>query len=299
LTGGGLFIVIPMLTGSFAAETLAEAIVRAQTIVYFGGFSYAYTLDTGEAAAAATAAQTARKLFFLTSSTVADIEASGLFDAVFDAKQTYTRCLYHSTADELDSFRWAYAGRGMSTNFSGSNTTSTMNLKQLTGVLADETIDQTTLGKAKVVGADIYVNIAGRASLLSYGANGFFDDMYNLSWFVGALEVAGFNYLATVSTKIPQTEAGVDGLKGALRNVCSTAVKNAFIAPGEWTSPDTFGDPVDFKRNIKDIGYYLYSAPVALQSSADRTARECPVVSVAIKYAGAIHTVDCLIYVNQ
>ena len=44
-------------------------------------------------------------------------------------------------------------------------------------------------------------------------------------------KLAGFNYLAQSSTKIPQTEAGMDGLKGAYRAVCQQAVANQNPAP--------------------------------------------------------------------
>ena len=129
--------------------------------------------------------------------------------------------------------------------------------------------------------------------------NSFFDDEYNMNWFIGALEVAGFNYLATTSTKIPQTEEGMNGLKGAYRAVCQRAVSNRFVAPGTWNSGDTFGDPEDFVRNIADFGFYIYSSPIAEQSQAEREARESPLVQIAIKFAGAIHTTEAIININK
>lgn len=296
LTGGGLFIVIPMLED----ELLAAAIVRAKALVYFGGFSYAYTLGTGEAIAAAPIAESERKLFFLTSSDSGALAGpSGLFYSVYDQKLIHTRTLFYTDSAGLDSYRWAYAGRAMSVNFSASNTAMTMQLKQLTGVSSDAGLSQTLLGQAKAVGADLYANIASRSSVLSYGANGFYDDVYNLDWFVGALQVNGFNYLAQTSTKVPQTEAGMDGLKGAYRSACAQAVNNGFVAPGSWTSADTFGNPEDFKRNIGDFGYYIYSQPVAQQPTADRDARKAPPIQLAVKYAGSIHTSDVIVYINQ
>lgn len=295
LTGGGFFIVIPMLS----LETLASAIVRAESYTYYGGFSYAYTLASGEAAAAATVATTERKLFFVSSHLETDLQSGGLFYTIQSATETQARCLFYTDSSNEYAYRWAYAGRAMSVNFSASNTTMTMQLKQLAGVPADSGLTQTMLAEAKTVGADIYASVAGRSSVLSYGANGFYDDIYNLNWIVGALQVAGFNYLATTSTKVPQTEAGMDGLKGAYRAVCGQAVANQFVAPGKWTSADTFGNPVDFTRNISDFGYYIYSAPVAAQLPSDRANRQAPAVQIAIKYAGAIHTSDVLVYLNQ
>lgn len=295
LSGGGLFIVIPMLAG----EMLDEAIVRAKALVYYGGCSHAYTLGSGEAIDAAIVAESERKLLFLSSSSSSDLASGGLFYDIKDQGLRHARCLFHTSSGALKALRWAYAGRGMSVNFSASNTAMTMQLKQLTGVPSDEGLTQTLLTQAKDVGADCYANIAGRASVMSYGANSFFDDVYNLNWLVGALQVSGFNFLAQTSTKVPQTEAGMDGLKGAYRSSCAQAVANGFVAPGSWTSADTFGSPEDFKRNIQDFGYYIYSSPVATQSPADRAARKAPPIQIAIKYSGAIHSSDVIVYVNQ
>lgn len=295
LSGGGLFIVIPMLAG----EMLDEAIVRAKSLVYFGGCSHTFSLASGEALDAAVVAESERKLLFLSSSTSSDLLAGGLFYDIKDQGLKHARCLFHTVAGQLKAMRWGYAGRGMSVNFAASNTTMTMHLKELVGVSSDAGLTQTLLGQAKDVGADCYANMAGSAKVLSHGANGFFDDVYNLDWMVGALQVSGFNYLAQTSTKVPQTEAGMDGLKGAYRSVCAQAAVNGFVAPGSWTSADTFGNPEDFKRNIGDFGYYIFSSPVATQAPADRAARKAPPIQIAVKYAGAIQTSDVIVYINQ
>lgn len=296
LTGGGLFIIVPMLTG----ETLAEAITRAQGLVFFGACAYTMTgLTDVEILAAGAVAESSRKMLFVVSDDDTDLVGpGGLFFKVQDQGLKHTRCLFYGS-DDPAKMLWAYMGRAMSVNFSAANTTLTMNLKQLLTVSADSTLTQTIIANAKAVGADVYASIAGRASVLSYGANDFFDDVYNLDWFVGSLQVAGFNFLAQTSTKIPQTEAGMAGLKSAYRGVCQAAVSNAFVAPGAWTSPDTFGNPQDFIRNVADFGYYIYSSPVSAQSAADRDLRKAPPIQLAIKYAGAIHTSDVLVYVNQ
>jgi hypothetical protein len=134
--------------------------------------------------------------------------------------------------------------------------------------------------------------------VLASGANEFFDEVYNLCWFIGEIEVAGFNVLATTSNKIAQTESGMSILKGAYARVCEAAIRNAYIAPGAWNSPDRFGDPEAMLRNIVEAGYYIYSLPVNLQDQPEREARIAPLVQIAIKQAGAIHKSNVLIYVN-
>jgi hypothetical protein len=299
ISGGGLFIVVPMKTTP-TTETLDDAIIRAMTLFYFGGCSYAFTLSGTEAIDSAAVCESSNKLFFISSSTQADLVGpSGIFYQIKDQGLVHARTLYHTDSDELNDFRWGYAGRALSTNFSGVSTASTMNLKTLIGVASDTDLTQTQLTAAAAVGADVYVNIAGQSCVLSHGANSFFDDVYNLDWIIGALEVAGFNFLRQTGTKIAQTEKGMDGLKGAYRQVLTQAVGNGFLAAGEWTGADTFGKPEDFKRNIKDFGFFIYSLPISEQSVADREDRKAPLVQVALKYAGAIHSSSIIVNFNR
>ena len=43
-------------------------------------------------------------------------------------------------------------------------------------------------------------------------------------------------------------------------------------------------------RNIIDKGYYIYSKPIAQQSQVDRDARKAPLIQIAGKESGAIHS---------
>jgi hypothetical protein len=295
LSGGGVLVVIPMLGG----ETLTQAITRVKDTVYFGACSYDFSALAGEITAAASYCQSIRRMLFVVSSDSSDLTTGGLIYSLHGANESYARGLFYSASASAQAFKWGYAARGMSTNFAGSNTTQTQHLKQIIGVEADAGITQTLLTNAASVGADVYASIAGRPSVICNGANEFFDNVYNLTSFINDLEVALFNALATSSTKIPQTEKGVDSLKAAVIKVCRQYRANQFVAPGSWTGTDTFGDPEDFARNIEEQGFYIYSAPVAAQSSADRTARKAPLIQVALKYAGAVHSSSVIIYVNN
>jgi hypothetical protein len=114
-----------------------------------------------------------------------------------------------------------------------------------------------------------------------------------------AVEVAGFNVLAQTSGKVPQTEAGMEQVKTGYRSVAEQSISNGMVGSGSWTSPDTFGDPEDFHRNIRERGYYLYSSPVALQSPADRAERKAPLCQLALKLAGAIHSSSLIVNINK
>jgi hypothetical protein len=110
--------------------------------------------------------------------------------------------------------------------------------------------------------------------------------------------VANFNVLATVGTKVTQTESGVSLLKTSDRVVLEQAVTNGMVAPGTWTSPTTFGNQVDFLANITGKGYYIYSVPVSQQLQTARAARQSPPISIAYKEAGAIQSANTIVNLN-
>jgi hypothetical protein len=294
ISGGGKLLVAPMLE----AELLDAAITRLSALVYFGGVGFTFAETAGNILTAGTAAQAARKKLFVGSATATDLTDGLLYD-IQDQGLTRARGLYHSDADELAGYVWAYASQAQSTDFSGVNTTRTMHLKQLAGVPSDEGLTSTVVANAQACGADVYGSIAGRASLLTSGANGFYDDVYNLDAFVADLEVAGFNALAQAGTKVPQTEAGMTYLKDAYRKVCEKYVANGFIGAGTWTGTGTFGDPEVFRRSIQDNGFYIYSLPLSQQTQADREDRKAPLVMIAIKYQGAIHSTSVMVNINR
>ena len=297
LDGGGSLIVYPMGSG----DTLTVAIAAVSAKLFCGGFLWAgYAPGNPEIMLAAAAVQSARQMLFASSYLTSDLASpSGLFSQITAASYTQTRgFLYTTSALAARIAAAAYAGRLMSTDFAASNSTATMQMKDLVGVLPDAGITQAVLTSCATVGVDCYANIAGLPKCFSAGANDFSDNVYNQNWFVFALQVALFNAIATTSGKIPQTEPGMALLRDAVHGVCQQAVNNGFVAPGTWNSSQTIGKPAVMTRNIEDVGYYIYTLPVAQQAQADRVARKAPPLQVAIKYAGAVHSVNCIVYVN-
>lgn len=282
-----------------AAETIDQAIVRTANLVQYFGIISAEVPVQAIMLLAAAVVQSLNKIMFVVSYTSADIAVGGMLDLLRSGGFTQTRGLFYD--DVLATalvFMASYAGLALSTVFTGSNTTQTMHLKTLSGVQPDPNLTQTFLTQAIAAGADTYPSLQGVAKVFCSGANDFFDNQYNLQWFAGALQVAGFNYLATTNTKIPQTEVGMDGLKAAYRAICEQAVTNQFLAPGTWTSSTMFGNIASLIKNISQRGYYIYSTPIASQSQVNRAARQAPLVQMAIKYAGAIQSTSVVVYVN-
>lgn len=300
LNGDGYLVVIPFAEESGEIETLADAINRTASLVQYFGILSTKDYDASEVSDAAAVVQTMNKMMFVVSNDADDIAAAGSFHDIAEAGYDKTRCLAYlsDTTEPAKVMAAAYAGRALSTQFEASNTTQTMHLKDLTGVVADPTMTQTQLNLCQSCGADSYVNIAGVAKTFTSGANKFFDQVYNRCWFLGALEVAGFNALAKVSTKVPQTEPGMTILKGAYRLVCERGIRNGYLAPGAWNSADRFGDVEAMLRNIEEVGYYIYSLPVNQQAQTEREERRAPVVQIAVKEAGAIHSSNVIVYIN-
>jgi hypothetical protein len=279
-------------------ETLVDAIVRTEEQVNYTGVITDLEMEDAVISTTASAIQSRDMMFVHQFTSTEDLEpTTGICSIIKNATQTKTRCLYYSDTSTANLVKASYAGRGFSVNFTGSNTTMTMNLKALTNVVPDESITQTIFEKAKTAGVDLYGDVQSLPIVVSNGANQFFDSVYNQIWFKLALEVAGFNYLKQTNTKIPQTETGMDGLKGAYAKVCDRAITNEMFGAGNEWNGSTFGNPEDFKRNIIDKGYYIYSQPIAQQSQVDRDARKAPLIQIAGKESGAIHssTVNALI----
>lgn len=279
-------------------ETLQEAIARTMTLVFYVGILATFDISS-EMPALSNYVQTLRKLLFFPQDSTAALNPGGLFYNINSANNTHTRCLLYTLgAQDSRLMAAAYSFKGMSVNFDAANSTATQNLKDLTTILADTGITETIKFKCENLGVDIYPRISGISKVESFGANRYFDSIFNEIAFVGDLEIAGFNALATVSTKIPQTESGMTILKGAYRTICDQYVANRFISPGIWNSGDTFGDTAIFHENIVNFGYYIFSQPINQQSQADREARIAPVVQIAIKEAGAIHSSIINVYRN-
>jgi hypothetical protein len=237
------------------------------------------------------------KILFLASGSSGNI--AGMFTTIKDAGDYNTRCLYNTGSAQTGRLMAAaYASRLLGTNLEGSNTAVTMQFKNLTTISPNENITSTILSQCITAGVDVYVDIAGIPMVYSAGANKFADEIYNLIWLVNSLKVAAFNCLQGVANKVPQTEDGMNLFKHALKLVLQQSVVNGYVAPGVWTSATTFGNQTDFMTNILQYGYYIYSAPVGVQSTADRVARKSPLIQIAAKEAGAIHSASLLVYIN-
>ena len=282
-----------------SGKTVAEAIAEVDEIAYVGGVLTTQCCENDAVLANATALQALDHVYFEVTQSLKNIAILGA--SIKAAADTKTRPMAYSYAG-IEGAKCAiatYATIACSTNYSGNSTVLTMNLKELTGVLPDLNLNQTYYTQAKQNGVDIYGNTEGLSCVYSFDNGAYTDEVTGELWLKKALEVSGFNYLRKTNTKIPQTEAGMSGLKNAYESRLVQAVRNGLVAPGAWNDSIPFGNPEDFLRNIEEKGYYIYSLPIAQQQQAEREQRIAPVVQIAIKLAGAFHSSNVIVNVQR
>lgn len=191
----------------------------------------------------------------------------------------------------------SFFGRASTVNFQGSNTTITLMFKQEPGVTA-EVLTETQARALKAKNINAFVAYDNETSILQFGTNAdgsFWDEWHGLDWLENELQTAVYNCLYTFP-KIPQTDEGMTTLQVIMEARLRQAVINGLVAPGQWNAAGLgqlkTGDTLT-------TGYYIYAPPVASQSQADREARKSVVFQIALKLAGAVHSVDVLVSVNR
>lgn len=195
-------------------------------------------------------------------------------------------------------------GRAFTTNFNGSNTLYTLKFDPEAGVVA-ETLTETQASALNGKNCNVYVNYnisTGTGAPIAIVQQGnmsggaFFDVIHGTDWLQNAIQVALFNLLYTVSTKIPQTDAGVTQLINTVTQVLQQSVVNGLVAPGVWNGPP-IGNIVT--GQTLSTGYYVFAPPVSTQTQAARAARQSPVMQACIKLAGAVHFASVVLSVNS
>ena len=276
---------------STSQESLDNAILRVKDIISFGGILTTQILDNADIAGIATTVQEQNMLWLEGTCSLANIPILG--NTIKSAGNTHTHIIAYSNGlTEMKCTIAAALSRALSVNWAGVNTANTLNLKQLATIAPDLNLSQTYYNQAKQFGVDFYGSTQGYSCYYSFDNGAFIDEIVMNMFLKSKLEVEAFNVLAKVNTKVPQTEAGVNVVKSALQNVLIQGVRNGYIAAGTWnTLANRFGDVEDFDANIEQHGYYMYSQPVSQQSQADRELRKCPLIQIAIKRSGAIHSV--------
>ncbi len=188
--------------------------------------------------------------------------------------------------------------RAFSVDFNANKSTITLMYKSLPGVIA-ESLTETQALTVQDKNCSVYVNYNNDTAIVQYGqmaSGAYFDEIHGLDWFSDAVQNACYNLLYQSTTKIPQTDAGANQIVTVISGVCDESVNNGLVAAGTWNA-NGFGQ-LQRGQLLKE-GYYIYMPPLALQAQADREARKSPPIQIALKLAGAIHTIDIIVNVNR
>lgn len=286
----------------FAAETAAECAAELANMSgqWYGLTFAASTMPDGdalEAVAAFIEGASISRIFGVTETDTRVLDSAWTTDLA----SRFKALSYKRTCVQFSANPYAVAslfGRAFSVNFSANRSTITLMYKQEPGVVA-ALLTETQAQTLKAKRCNVFVQYMNDTAIIQYGVmsgQAYFDEMHGLDWFVDALQTAEYNLLYQSKTKIPQTDAGQNQLVNIAAGVCDEAVNNGLVAPGQWNA-DGFGQLS--RGDFLETGYYIYTQPMALQDQSIREQRIAPPIQIALKLAGAIHEIDCIVDVNR
>lgn len=299
-TGAGTYIGImlgcdatltPILSNGAVAEDAATCLTAMQnysTAWYGVGFTNHATVQDLKDAAAWCEAMV--KIFAYSTSDMNVKDPLQTTDiASYMNQQTYRRTF--GVFDSTDPYpAFSAVARAFVVNFNENNSTLTLKFKTLPGQSPENltSADKTALDNKKIN----YYTQFGDSAMLAEGvmANGiFFDEVHGLDWLQNAIETNVFGFLYTRTTKVPQTDRGMQLIVQQVEKALADGVNNGLLAPGTWNG-DEFGQlkTGDFLKS----GFYVYASPMNTQNVSDRQARIAPPIRVAAKGSGAIHFVS-------
>jgi hypothetical protein len=250
------------------------------------------------AVAAAVEAMTNKHVYGVTTQESGVLVSTDTTNIAYSLKQlAYKRTVVQYSSSNAYAVN-SLLGRILTVDYNGNNTTITLMYKQEPGIVA-ETLSSTQLTALEDFNCNVFVAYNNNTAIIEKGvvASGeFLDVITGTDWLALDIQTSVYNLLFTSPTKIPQSDAGNHTLVTVIESVCSQALQNGLVAPGVWTSGG-FGGLA--QGDFMPTGYYIYAPPISSQSDADRAARKSVTIQVAIKLAGAIHTVNVVVNVNR
>ncbi|SBV95516.1 conserved hypothetical protein [uncultured delta proteobacterium] len=189
-------------------------------------------------------------------------------------------------------------GRAFTVNFNANRSTLTLKFKQEPSIVA-EGLTESQAATLEKKNCNVFVKYDNDTAILQEGvmSNGaFFDEVHGLDWLQNAIQNECWNLLYQSKTKIPQTEPGITQIVNTIAKVLNEGVNNGLIAPGVWNG-DGFGDLE--RGDYLQTGWYIYAQSVDDQPQSEREQRKAPPIQVAVKLAGAVHSIDVQVDVNR
>jgi hypothetical protein len=222
----------------------------------------------------------ALKKYFYAQTSDADLPAGTAGNIGEDlrlASRARTALVYNATDAEFSD--GAMCGIGGAAQVDAPGGAITFKFKTLRGVTAS-TLTTSQLDAIDTEYANHYTVVGGRGILAEgTSADGeFIDVQHTLDWTYFRTQEAVFRALATTSTKVPYTNAGIGAVEAEIRGVLETGIENGHFDPEV--------EPIIVMPKKADI------------AAADLTARLLPDIDAQVDIAGAIHKVSCTIRVR-
>ncbi|EKQ56269.1 MULTISPECIES: DUF3383 family protein [unclassified Clostridium] len=200
----------------------------------------------------------------------------------------------YSTTEDAVVAIMAYA---MAANTQTSGSAYTLKFKSEVGVQA-ENLTSTQVTIIKNNNGNVYINRGSVYNLFEDGITcdgTHYDEIINLDVLTNNLQAATINSLIE-SSKIAQTDDGMDLLLNALTTPLEKARTIGFIKEGIWSSASILTVSTG---DMLTRGYKILADSIASQTQADREARKAPPIYILVKLSGAIEDVSIKLYVNR
>jgi hypothetical protein len=186
--------------------------------------------------------------------------------------------------------------RMLTTIWTGNNTAITAMYKQEPGVVA-ETLTTTQIANLESYYCNVFVAYNNATNIIENGkvASGqYIDTIIGVDWIKATVQTNVYNLLYTSTTKIPQTDGGMNQIATVIEAACQQGVANGLLAPGPW-SGGGFGQIK--QGDYLSKGFYVYTPPISSQPASQRANRLSVPFQIAARLAGAVHTASLTINV--
>jgi len=273
---------------ALAAVTLIDNAFSSQ---FYGLVVPAANSSDHQAVAAYIEGATTPHIYGVTSADANTLNSSDSASIAFLLKQAgYNKTMVQYSSTNAYAVVSAMA-RILTTNWLNTASAITLFYKQEPGVAA-ETLTQSQLNIVTSKNANVFTAYNNGTSILQNGvccSGQFVDTIIGVDWLKSQIQTSIFNVLFSSTTKVPNTDAGMNVLATQIEAACAQGVANGLLAPGVWLGAG-FGQIATGSYLSK--GYYVFAPPVSQETSGQRNARVSVPFQVAARLAGAVHTVS-------
>ena len=288
------------LVPGIVAETAVAAVALLDNLTtqWYGLMFASTSIVDADHLAIAAYIEASFHIYGLTTQEAAALVSNSTSDIGYQLQQLgYKRTFYQYSSTSAYAVASMF-GREFTVDFNANNSVIILMFQQEPGV-TPETLTPSQAASLDAKRYNYFVNYNNGTAIIRNGfmaGAAFIDQIHDLDWFSNALQTNVYNLFYQAGTKIPQTDQGVHRVVLTAEATCKGAVNNGLAAPGTWG-----GQPFGTLNtgDYMPTGFYVYAPPISQQSAADRAARKCPSLQIALKLAGGLQSALLNVYANQ